>query len=90
MQIACLSHVQLQPPSSFFEEKKEDRVRKTLTGGFTSLLVKTCTVPSRDASWILGALRPHTRYRSRLKPQRYSVHDPCTFGYALALTNTIT
>ena len=28
--------------------------------------------------------------RSRLEPQRYSVHDPSARGYALALTNPIT
>ena len=31
--------------------------RKTLPDGFTSLLVKTRTVPPRGTSWILGALR---------------------------------
>ena len=60
MQIACLSHFQLKPPSSFSEAKRGAE-SKTLPDGFTSLLVKTCTVPPRGASWILGALRQHAK-----------------------------
>ena len=56
VQIACLSHFQLYPPSSF-SEAKAGQSRKTLPDDFTSLLVKTCTVPPRGASWIRGALR---------------------------------
>ena len=60
MQIACLSHFQLQSPSSF-SEAKNGQSRKTLPDGFTSLLVKTRTVPPRGTSWILGALRLQAR-----------------------------
>ena len=37
--------------------QKAGQSRKTLPDGFTSLLVKTRTVPPRGTSWILGALR---------------------------------
>ena len=56
MQIARLSHFQLQPPSSF-SEAKAGQSRKTLPDGFTYLLVKTYTVPPRGAAWITDTLR---------------------------------
>ena len=55
MQITGVSHFQLQPPSSL-SEAKAGQSRKTLPDGVTSLLVKTCTVPPRGTSWILGYL----------------------------------
>ena len=73
--------------------KYRGRVRKTLSGGFTSLLVKTCTVPPRGTPWILGTLRLQAKpcgISEKFEPPRYSVYDPLACGYALALTNTIT
>ena len=67
VRIACLSHFQLHHHLASLRQK-QGRLRKTLPDGFTSLLVKTCTVPLRGASWILGTLWLQTKLCGILEP----------------------
>ena len=50
-----------------------------------------CLLVAHHGYWVpCGSRLNCAGSRSRLEPQRYSVHDPSACGYALALTNPIT
>ena len=50
-----------------------------------------CLLVAHHGYWVPCGSRVNCAgSRSRLEPQRYSVHDPSACGYALALTNPIT
>ena len=53
--------------------------------------VAQCLLVAHHGYWVpCGSRLNCAGSRSRLEPQRYSVHDPSACGYALALTNPIT
>ena len=93
VQIACLSHFQLQAPSSFFEAKSgAEYVRPFLMVLHLYWSRPTqCLIVAHHEYWVpWGSRLSCAGSWSRLEPQRYSVHDPSACGYALALTNPIT
>ena len=88
----CLSHFQLQPPSSFSAAKRGRVVRP-----FLMVLhlywsrPAQCLLVAHHGYWeTCGSRLNCAGSRSRLEPQRYSVQDPSACGYALTLTNPIT
>ena len=91
--IACLSHFQLQPPSSFFEAKSGAEYVRT----FPMVLhiywsrPALCLLVAHHGYWVPCGSRLYcVGSRSRFEPHRYSVHNPSPCGYALTLTNPIT